>query len=207
MHEPSYLCTAKHKNTIMASSGDFKRILELYNQESKKSGVSIVAFCQKNGIVYSQFERWYKNRHKVKVHAVEIVERDGTIPVKHRLQWVERPGREIGGAMLAINGGVKLWYIEGITNMRFGKYRLFSEVQALDMDPYNGDAYIFMSKDRRILKVIRYKNHKRVLYDITYEKGYKFMKPVIKNHEVVYELDFKYLVALLECPTVNELEV
>lgn len=100
-----------------------------------------------------------------------------------------------------------LWYIEGITNMRFGKYRLFSEVQALDMDPYNGDAYIFMSKDRRILKVIRYKNHKRVLYDITYEKGYKFMKPVMKNHEVVYELDFKYLVALLECPTINELEV
>ena len=92
--------------------------------------------------------------------------------------------------MLAINGGVRLWYIEGITNMRFGKYRRFSEVQALDMDPYNGDAYVFMSKDRRILKVIRYKNHKRVLYDITYEKRYKFMKPVMKNHEVVYELDF-----------------
>ena len=82
MHEPIYLCTAKHKNTIMASSEDFKRILELYNQESKASGVSIVAFCQKNGIVYSQFERWYKNRHKVKVHAVDIVDRDGTIPVQ-----------------------------------------------------------------------------------------------------------------------------
>ena len=82
MHEPSYLCTAKHKNTIMASSEDFKRILELYNQESKTSGVSIVAFCQKNGIVYSQFERWYKNRHKVKVHAVDIVDRDGAIIVQ-----------------------------------------------------------------------------------------------------------------------------
>ena len=82
MHESSYLCTAKHKNTIMASSEDFKRILELYNQESKTSGISIVAFCQKNGIVYSQFERWYKNRHKVKVHAVDIVDRDGTIPVQ-----------------------------------------------------------------------------------------------------------------------------
>ena len=65
----------------MASSEDFKRILELYNQESKASGVSIVTFCQKNGIVYSQFERWYKNRHKVKVHAVDIVDRDGAIPV------------------------------------------------------------------------------------------------------------------------------
>ena len=62
----------------MASSEDFKRILELYNQESKASGISIVAFCQKNGIVYSQFERWYKNRHNVKVHAVDIVDKDGT---------------------------------------------------------------------------------------------------------------------------------
>lgn len=66
----------------MASSEDFKRILELYNQESKTSGISIVSFCQKNGIVYSQFERWYKNRHKVKVHAVDIVDRDGAIPVQ-----------------------------------------------------------------------------------------------------------------------------
>ena len=61
----------------MASSEDFKRILDLYSQESKTSGVSIVSFCQKNGIVYSQFERWYKNRHKVKVHSVDIVDKDG----------------------------------------------------------------------------------------------------------------------------------
>ena len=67
----------------MASSEDFKRIPELYNQESKTSGVSIVAFCQKDGIVYSQFERWYKNRHKVKVYAVDIVDRDGAMPVQN----------------------------------------------------------------------------------------------------------------------------
>lgn len=64
-----------------------------------------------------------------------------------------------------------------------------------------------MSKDRQILKIIRYKNHKRMLYDVTYEKGYKFMKPVMQNHEVVYELDFKYLVALLECPVIQELNI
>ena len=109
--------------------------------------------------------------------------------------------------MLGLNGGIRLWYIEGINNMRYGKYRLFCEVEALDMDPYNGDGYIFMSKDRQILKIIRYKNHKLMLYDVTYEKGYKFMKPVMQNHEVVYELDFKYLVALLECPVIQELNI
>ena len=61
----------------MASSEDFKRILELYNQEVKSRGVSIVSFCQQNGIVYSQFERWYKNRKKVKVHPVKIVDNNG----------------------------------------------------------------------------------------------------------------------------------
>ena len=67
----------------MASREDFERILELYNQESKTSGVSIVAFCPKNGIVCSQFERWYKHRHKVKVYAVDIVDRDATMPVQN----------------------------------------------------------------------------------------------------------------------------
>ena len=38
--------------------------------------------------------------------------------------------------MLGLNGGIRLWYIEGINNMRYGKYRLFCEVEALDMDPY-----------------------------------------------------------------------
>ena len=49
--------------------------------------------------------------------------------------------------MLAINGGTKLWYIEGITNMRYGKYRLFTEVQALDLDPYNGGKHSITSMD------------------------------------------------------------
>ena len=44
---------------------------------------SIVSFCQKNGIVYSQFERWYKNRHNVKVHPVDIVDKDGAYKVQN----------------------------------------------------------------------------------------------------------------------------
>lgn len=43
--------------------------------------------------------------------------------------------------MLGIKGTVRLWYVSGITDMRFGKYRLFSEVEALGRNPYNGDGY------------------------------------------------------------------
>ena len=34
LHEPSYLCTATHKNTIMVSCEDFKRIIELYKPQA-----------------------------------------------------------------------------------------------------------------------------------------------------------------------------
>ena len=83
--------------------------------------------------------------------------------------------------MLAVTGGVTLWYVSSVTNMRYGKYRLFAEVESLGKNPYNGDAYVFLSKDRQTLKIIRFKNHKRLLYDVTYEKGYKFLQPVYKH--------------------------
>ena len=109
--------------------------------------------------------------------------------------------------LLAVTGGISLWYVRGVTNMRYGKYRLFAEVELLGKNPYNGDAYVFLSKDRRTLKIIRFKNHKRLLYDITYEKGYRFLQPVCEGGSIVYELDFKYLVALLECPIVKRISI
>lgn len=38
--------------------------------------------------------------------------------------------------MLAITGGVTLWYVSSVTNMRYGKYRLFAEVELLGKNPY-----------------------------------------------------------------------
>ena len=44
----------------MASSKDFDTIWENYQEVIKTKDVSIVDYCQRNGIVYSQFQRWYK---------------------------------------------------------------------------------------------------------------------------------------------------
>lgn len=66
----------------MASSEDFQRVYELYKQQGVPSGISIVNFCQQNGIVYSQFERWFKSRKKpakASVHPVRIVDKDGCL--------------------------------------------------------------------------------------------------------------------------------
>lgn len=64
----------------MASSEDFQRIYELYKKEGVPNGISIVNFCQQNGIVYSQFEKWFKSRKRparFSVHPVQLVDKDG----------------------------------------------------------------------------------------------------------------------------------
>ena len=46
----------------MATSKDFEKLWKRYQDEIQPLGKSIVSYCQENGIVYSQFERWYKKR-------------------------------------------------------------------------------------------------------------------------------------------------
>lgn len=46
----------------MASSEDFQSVYALYKKHGVPNGISIVKFCQQNGIVYSHFERWFKFR-------------------------------------------------------------------------------------------------------------------------------------------------
>lgn len=45
---------------MMASSSDYEKLWDNYQNIVKTKNVSIVDYCQRNGIVYSQFERWYK---------------------------------------------------------------------------------------------------------------------------------------------------
>ena len=57
----------------MASSTDFKVLFEKYQEHGIKQGISIVKYCQMNGVVYSHFERWYKKC------PVEIVDESGLL--------------------------------------------------------------------------------------------------------------------------------
>ena len=63
----------------MASSEDYKKLYELYQVEGVPNGVSIVDFCQRNGIVYKHFERWFKKRYsqnETGFHKVRLVDTD-----------------------------------------------------------------------------------------------------------------------------------
>lgn len=110
--------------------------------------------------------------------------------------------------MLAITGASTIWFVPGITDLRKGRRNLLSSVRDLFPDPYNGDIFAFMSKDRRLMKFVKYEDHMYYLYEVEYERGYKFMEPVFVDGNLShYQLDFKYLVALLKCPVIKELRV
>ena len=49
---------------VMATSRDFEKLWKRYQDDVQVTGKSIVSYCQENGIVYAQFERWYKQRGK-----------------------------------------------------------------------------------------------------------------------------------------------
>lgn len=59
----------------MASSKDFEKIWESYQEVVSSKDVSIVDYCQRNGIVYSQFQRWYK-KHVSGVSIVQVSDSD-----------------------------------------------------------------------------------------------------------------------------------
>ena len=72
-----YLRAINSKNSEMASSTDFKKLFDKYQEEGAPKGVSIVKYCQMNGIIYSQFEKWYKTSRAGVIKPVEVVDKDG----------------------------------------------------------------------------------------------------------------------------------
>lgn len=110
--------------------------------------------------------------------------------------------------MLALTGSLRHYFVEGVTDMRLGQYRLCRVIeQLLHRNPYNGDVFIFMNKSRRVIKIIRYDNEAYILYVKALERDLKFMKiksdmPVISQNGdgVHYQIKWKHLVLLLSCP-------
>ena len=70
------MCTfadANKKVYVMATSKDFEKLWKWYQDEVQATGKSIVTFCQENGIVYAQFEKWYKSKGRSSAKMPSIV--------------------------------------------------------------------------------------------------------------------------------------
>jgi len=70
----------------MASSKDYQQIYDRYQTEGLPKQISIVKFCEQNGVPYRQYERWYKTCRGGKALPVEIVDTDAMFGLEDRIQ-------------------------------------------------------------------------------------------------------------------------
>ena len=116
--------------------------------------------------------------------------------------------REVGGVMLSVTGLNRFYYIPGFTDMRCKHSRVLSIIrEQLRREPEDGDVFIVMSRDRRIVRLFTYDNRSYSLYEKKFVSGYQFMKVVRKGEEKAYRIDWRDVVLLLENPIVKKLNI
>ena len=115
-----------------------------------------------------------------------------------------------GGPMLSVTGINRFYYLRGFTDMRCKHSRVLSVIrEQLHREPSDGDIYIVMSKDRRIVRLFAYDNRSYSLFEKKFVAGYQFMR-IIKDdegNEVAYRIDWKDVVLLLESPVIKSLKI
>ena len=112
--------------------------------------------------------------------------------------------------MLSVTGINRFYYLRGFTDMRCKHSRVLSVIrEQLHREPSEGDIYIVMSKDRRIVRLFAYDNRSYSLFEKKFVAGYQFMRIIRDDggNEVAYRIDWKDVVLLLENPVVKSLKI
>ena len=130
------------------------------------------------------------------------------LPEEPKLSRVEATDRETGGSMLSVTGINRFYYLRDFTDMRCKHSRVLSIIrEQLHREPSDGDVFIVMSRDRRIVRLFTYDNRSYTLYEKKFVAGHQFMKVDHDGDERVYRIDWKDVVLLLENPIVNTLKI
>lgn len=130
------------------------------------------------------------------------------IPEKPKLSRAEATDRETGGAMLSVTGINRFYYLRDFTDMRCKHSRVLSIIrEQLHREPDNGDVFIVMSRDRRIVRLFAYDNRSYSLFEKKFVAGHQFMRVEREGNEKVYRIDWKDVVLLLESPIVKTLKI
>lgn len=110
--------------------------------------------------------------------------------------------------MLSVTDINKFYYIRDFTDMRCKYDRVLSIIrEQLHREPEQGDVFIVMSRNRRLIRMFTYDRCSCSLYEKKFRTGYQFMKVVKENGENVYRIDWKDVILLLENPVVKSLKI
>ena len=131
-----------------------------------------------------------------------------SLPEKSKLSRIEAPDRETGGSMLSVTGLNHFYYLRDFTDMRCKHSRVLSIIrEQLHREPNDGDVFIVMSRDRRIVRLFAYDNRSYSLFEKKFVAGHQFMKVEREGNDCVYRISWKDIVLLLENPIANTLKI
>ena len=82
-----------------------------------------------------------------------------------------------------------------------------SFVSGLHREPNDGDVFIVMSRNRRIVRMFSFDNRSYSLFEKKFAAGYQFMKVERNGADTVYRIDWKDVVLVLENPIVKTLKI
>ena len=110
--------------------------------------------------------------------------------------------------MLSISGLKQFYFVPDINDMRCGAQRLLQIVKHKHhLSTHNGNVFIFMSKNRRTVKMVNFEDNAYYVHQKTFGPGYTFMKLNFVEEKPVYSIDWKDLVAVLESPVIRQLTI
>lgn len=110
--------------------------------------------------------------------------------------------------MLGLSSSYRYLLFNGTVNMQKGVFGLSAVVRdEMQENPTNPDnVYIFMSRNRRIIKILHYERGCFVLYEKRPVCG-KFRKPIYNALTKTFMIEWRDIVALTEDLVVSEIMV
>ncbi|MBO5615101.1 MAG: IS66 family insertion sequence element accessory protein TnpB [Prevotella sp.] len=107
--------------------------------------------------------------------------------------------------MFSLTGATRFKYIPNYKDMRGGYDKLCGVVRTLTGKMEEGTAYVFTSKDQKLVKIIRHENNECQLYVQRFDGNMSFIRLEFDGLQPIYVLEYKYLVAMLECPVFKKI--
>ena len=91
---------------------------------------------------------------------------------------------------MSVTGLNRFYYVRDFTDMRCKHSRILSVIrERLHREPQDGDVYIVMSRDRRIVRLFSFDNRSYSLFEKKFVAGYQFLKVERKGEDVVLILE------------------
>lgn len=110
--------------------------------------------------------------------------------------------------MLNITGLNRFFLVRDFHDMRCKYDKVLSIIhQQLDREPEEGDVFIVMSKDLRLVRLSSYDHMSYSMFERRFRAGYKFMYVTCNGAGKIYSINRQDVILLSESPVVKKLRI